>query len=123
MKCEVCQTYFVKQHSFASLWKRHFLCPTCEKMYQIEPSQISIPTPNHPLIVQTMIPFTNVDDSVEQALLLVYPRLFIFPYPDEYDLILFADSWVVATARVWVPIISPLGSILIYSLFWFSWEE
>ena len=123
MKCEVCQNYFVKQRSFATLWKKHILCPVCEKAYQIEPNIIAIPTSNHPLIVQTMIPTTNIDDQLEQALLLVYPSLFQYPYPLEYEIILFADSWLVATRRAWLPLVSHLGSILVYSLFWFSWED
>lgn len=123
MKCVVCQNYFVKQHSFSTLWKRYFLCSTCENTYTIEPTLLALPTSKKPFIVQTMIPIPNRDEHVEQALLLVYPNMFPYPYPAEFDIILFADPWVVATRRVWEPLVSHLGSILMYSVFGFSWEE
>ncbi len=118
MKCKLCDTYFIVDPSFESLFKYPDICPKCSLSYQPKLHYETIPYESG--VITYLYLFEDSKINLKQRNYLAKHQSIFFNYfiknYDNYDLIIEVDYSLLVDSKHWFYLFKPYKKILFYSL-------
>lgn len=118
MNCRICNTMELRETNFSNLFRLNDLCSTCQKLMELTPLEIEVPTDHGIIDLIVMFPGHSLSPNHLNSFAQKYEvglKIAITSNP-RYDIVLFFEEAELVYFERWFPYFQPYSRILLLTL-------